>query len=105
MVDGAMNATVRIRQTVSWLPAAILVVLVIVPPALARQHKAPPSRHHKASQAAAANTSCDHPCEHVEDCPTVTCECADAAASGVAACDTEKTHCCVGTRTACTRFC
>ena len=35
----------------------------------------------------------------------MTCECANAAASGVAACDTEQTHCCVSARTACERFC
>jgi hypothetical protein len=88
-----MNATRRNRSALSWLSTLVL-LLAIGSPAAARQHKA-----------SKATSSCDHPCAHVQDCPKVTCECADAAGSGVAACDTEKTHCCAGARTACKRFC
>lgn len=35
----------------------------------------------------------------------MTCECDGATALGVAACDTEKTHCCVSPSVACGRFC
>ena len=49
--------------------------------------------------------SCDHPCTHVEDCPKATCECSGGTASGVAACDSDETHCCTSPDTACERFC
>ena len=50
-------------------------------------------------------SACEHPCVHVADCPKVTCECAEASASGVAACDADETHCCLSANTACERFC
>jgi len=53
----------------------------------------------------AAEHACEQPCAHVEDCPKVSCECGHDTASGVAICDTEKTHCCFSARDACERFC
>jgi hypothetical protein len=50
-------------------------------------------------------SACEHPCTRVADCPKVTCECAEASATGVAACDTDGSHCCVGANVACERFC
>ncbi len=59
----------------------------------------------RAFKAADAEPACAHPCARVAECPKVTCECAEATASGVAACDTETTHCCVSAEVACARFC
>ncbi len=82
--------------TPSRLPfsSLALVVLVALAPAPARAFKD-------------TNTDppCAHPCARVAECPKVTCECAEASASGVAACDTETTHCCVSAEVACARFC
>jgi hypothetical protein len=54
---------------------------------------------------AKADEPCERPCTHVEDCPKVSCECTHDTASGVALCDTEKTHCCGSAGAACKRFC
>jgi hypothetical protein len=54
---------------------------------------------------AKTSDACEHPCTHVTDCPKFTCECESAVASGVAACDVDKTHCCVSPAEACQRFC
>lgn len=59
----------------------------------------------RAFNAATADPACAHPCARVAECPKVTCECGEASASGVAACDTERTHCCVSAEVACERFC
>jgi hypothetical protein len=77
----------------------VLVVAVASPAAARGRKKSSPPRPKPTSSA------CEQPCTHVEDCPKVTCECADASGSGVAACDTENTHCCASATTACRRFC
>jgi len=85
-----------LRPASAFASLLLTVLLVVAPPATAGEPHA------------ATTTSpgaCEHPCAHVEDCPKVTCECADASASGVAACDTEETHCCASANTACERFC
>ncbi len=71
-----------------------LVLVLAVTPATARAFKD-----------TTADAPCAHPCARVAECPKVTCECAEASASGVAACDTETTHCCVSAEVACARFC
>jgi hypothetical protein len=93
VVDGAMH-TNRGAGLALTCAAALVLSLASATPALAGKQKA-----------VKPATACQHPCAHVEDCPKVTCECANATASGVAACDTEKTHCCVSSRTACASFC
>lgn len=96
-----MNATRRARLALSLLSALVL-LLALAAPAAARQHKA--AKPQPTPKAAKTTRSCDRPCASVEDCPKVTCECADDAGSGVAACDTEA-HCCASAPTACRRFC
>lgn len=96
-----MNAISRARPALVRLSVLVL-LLAMVAPATARQHK--PSKAPPKAKAAPATTACDQACAHVEDCPKVTCECADAAGSGVAACDTES-HCCANPQTACRHFC
>ena len=83
----------RITRTAVWVSA--LVVVATVTTAHARQHAA----------VKATKSACSHRCTHVDDCPKVTCQCAEASASGVAACDAAKTHCCTSPNTACARFC
>ncbi|MEO6028981.1 MAG: hypothetical protein ABIR79_19120, partial [Candidatus Binatia bacterium] len=82
--------------TPSHLPLSslALVILLALTPATARAFKD-----------TTADPPCAHPCARVAECPKVTCECAEASGSGVAACDTETTHCCVSAEVACARFC
>jgi len=88
-----MNATRWARGALAPLLAVALLVSIASP--------ATPREHH----ASKGSSSCHQPCTHVEDCPKVTCECAHGTASGVAVCDTEKTHCCGSASLACKRFC
>ena len=101
--------TARRSRLAPWFLATLVAVLAIAAPVGARQpeHPAPntPKPAPPAEQATAPTSACTHPCTHVADCPKVTCECSEASGSGVAACDTEETHCCADTETACTRFC
>jgi hypothetical protein len=99
VLNERMPATNR-RRLARASAVAVALLLACAAPAAARKQKAPAP---KPSPAAAR--ACDHPCEHVADCPKVTCECSEATASGVAACDAEDTHCCTDPETACRHFC
>jgi hypothetical protein len=95
VVDGGMTATPR--RSVSILSFALVCLVGILPsPTIASEPRA---------AAAQPSNACEHPCVHVEDCPKITCECAEASASGVAACDADETHCCLTASAACERFC
>jgi hypothetical protein len=101
--------TARCSRLLFSLALMLLVSAVGAAPAAARQHRQPAAKTKPKAKATpqepTAASDCQHPCTHVDDCPKVTCECSQASASGVAACDTEETHCCTSTETACTRFC
>src|SRR5437868_4684409 len=86
------------RTLVSWL-VAVGLMFAVTAPAVARGRKA------AGDPVSSPTPTCDRPCAHAADCPKVTCECDGAAAAGVAACDTDVTHCCVDASTACQRFC
>jgi hypothetical protein len=94
----------RATRAVTWL-ASLVVLVALASPAAGRQQKASRPPRPAGGKTGAAKSSCSHRCAHVEDCPKVTCQCSTAVASGVAACDTEKTHCCASAGTACERFC
>ena len=88
-----MTSTRWARGAIAPLMAALLLTAITAAPA-------------RGEDAASKTTgSCEQPCTHVEDCPTVTCECEHGTASGVAVCDTENTHCCGSAISACERFC
>jgi hypothetical protein len=96
VVDGAVTTT-RQKQ----LAFSVLVILLaLASPANARA----PRKHPAAKPTAETKAACEQPCAHIEDCPQMTCECAEASGSGVAACDTE-TRCCASPATACESFC
>jgi hypothetical protein len=88
-----MNVTRRPSGPLAPLLAVVLLTAIASPAIPGEPEASQPS------------SACDQPCKRVGDCPKVTCECEEATALGVAACDTEKTHCCMSPSTACERFC
>jgi hypothetical protein len=91
-----MTATSR-RSTFGLSFVLLSCIWVLAGPATAAEPHA--------TATAPPSTACEHPCTRVADCPKVTCECEEASATGVAACDTDATHCCVSANVACERFC
>jgi hypothetical protein len=93
------------RSSRGVVTASVLVLGVALASAAYARPPEKPRPAAEASDAKAPEPACEHPCTHVRDCPKVTCECAEDSASGVAACDAQASHCCVGAEVACEQFC